>query len=199
MKKGILALALGVLLSVGTAVVMPQTAHAISTVENVYNETLHPEVIYTAYLGMPKSNLLANFAGAKGWTMSERQFTPEHSAVVYSRSFKNQDQGPDKGKKITEELVVRFGADDRATGIVWHIKGAGVGLGAVMSAKLEKYYGEPTWGNGNIKFTANHKPYIHVGWRIDGHAVLENYSETSKGVSTLSYTLTGPHDGPGQD
>ena len=137
------------------------SSNAFNAVDEAKAISSNPEIIYTVYIGMPRSAVEQNFNAVKGWKKDNR-----HSTYALTRQYSGWAQIK-AGASLEQRVVVVFGKNNDVISISPSFTTDNLDLAnniySSMYQNLSNKYGNPrkTFSGGNMVNSAK--------WTINNH------------------------------
>ena len=161
MQKNILKSLILLIFSICTFFAMTSSSSAFNAVEESKAISNNPELIYTIYLGMPRSEVEQNLNAVKGWKKDNR-----HSTYALTRQYSGWAQIK-AGASLEQRVVVVFGKNNDVISVSPSFTTDKLDLAnniyCSMYQNLSNKYGNPrkTFSSGNMANSAK--------WTINNH------------------------------
>jgi len=161
MQKNILKGLIVLIFSICTFFSMTSSSSAFNAVEEAKTISSNPELIYTIYLGMPRSAVEQNFNAVKDWKKDNR-----NSTYALTRQYSGWAQVK-AGASLEQRVVVVFGKTNHVISVSPIFTTDNVDLAnniySSMYQNLSSQYGNPqkTFSRGNMANSAK--------WIINNH------------------------------
>lgn len=158
------------------------SSNAFNAVDEAKAISSNPEIIYTVYIGMPRSAVEQNFNAVKGWKKDNRHYT--YSMI---RQYSNWAQVK-AGASLEQRVVVAFNENNYVTSTYSSFTTDNLDLAnniyIAMFQNLKNQYGEP-----RKTFTGENMPNS-AKWIINNHVY--EISEIIKAKSVYVYLMIRP-------